>query len=107
MKSGMSDSTFESSLLAELSSLIEQTKSIVVSQANYALTLLFWKIGKRVNEAVLQNQRGDYGKRIVVTLARHLTEKYGRNFEEKICAVCSNLQNNFRMMKLSLHCHDN
>jgi len=24
-----------------------------------------------------------YGKQIVVTLARQLTEKYGRNFEEK------------------------
>jgi len=47
------------------------------------LTLLFWNIGKRVNEAVLQNQRADYGKRIVVTLARQLAEKYGRNFEEK------------------------
>jgi predicted nuclease of restriction endonuclease-like (RecB) superfamily len=36
-----------------------------------------------VNEAILQNQRADYGKRIVVTLSRQLTEKYGRNFEEK------------------------
>ena len=31
----------------------------------------------------MQNQRADYGKRIVATLARQLTEKYGRNFEEK------------------------
>jgi hypothetical protein len=39
--------------------------------------------GQGVNEEILQNQRADYGKRIVVTLARQLTEKYGRNFEEK------------------------
>jgi len=83
MKRGMSDNTSEPALFAEISALIEQAKGVVVSQANYALTLLFWKIGKRVNEAVLQNQRADYGKRIVVTLARQLTEKYGRNFEEK------------------------
>ena len=70
-------------LFSELSALIEQTRSTVVAQANYALTLLFWKIGRRVNEEVLQNKRADYGKQIVVTLSRQLTESYGRNFEER------------------------
>ena len=70
-------------LLSEVSALIEQAKSTVVTQANSAMTLLFWKIGRRVNEEVLQNKRADYGKQIVVTLARQLAEKYGRNFEEK------------------------
>ncbi|WP_145954823.1 DUF1016 N-terminal domain-containing protein [Candidatus Desulfovibrio trichonymphae] len=40
-------------------------------------------MGKRVNEEILQNKRADHGKQIVVTLARQLTDKYGRNFEEK------------------------
>jgi hypothetical protein len=71
------------SLFSEISALIEQARSTAISQANFALTLLFWKIGRRVNEEILQNQRADYGKRIVVTLARQLAEKYGRNFEEK------------------------
>ena len=70
-------------LFTEISVMIEQTRSTVISHANSALTLLFWKIGKRVNEAVLQNQRAGYGRQIVVTLSRQLTEKYGRNFEEK------------------------
>jgi len=83
MKNRVSDNTPEQSLFAEISALIEYTRGVVASQANYALTLLFWKIGKRVNEEVLQNQRADYGKQIVVTLARQLMEKYGRNFEEK------------------------
>ena len=48
-----------------------------------------------------------YEKQIVVTLSRQLTEKYGRNFKEKICAACCNLQSNSTMKKLSLHCHDN
>jgi len=45
----------EQTLLTEISTLIEHARGAVVSQANYALTLLFWKIGTRVNEAVLQN----------------------------------------------------
>jgi len=79
----MNSNISEPSLFVEISALIEQARAVAVSQANYVLTLLFWKIGKRVNEAVLQNRRADYGKQIVVTLARQLMEKYGRNFEEK------------------------
>lgn len=70
-------------LFSEVSALIEQSRSMVAVQANSTLTLLFWKIGQRINENVLQNKRADYGKQIVVTLSRQLTEKYGRNFEEK------------------------
>lgn len=73
----------EGSLFAELSKLIEQSQQQVVAQVNSALTILFWQIGKRINESILDNQRADYGKKIVVTLSRQLTEKYGRNFEEK------------------------
>ncbi|MDR1158152.1 MAG: hypothetical protein LBK75_07585 [Oscillospiraceae bacterium] len=32
----------------------------------------------KVNSNVLKNKRADYGKRIVVTLSRQLTEKYDR-----------------------------
>ncbi|OFX23774.1 MAG: hypothetical protein A2033_11655 [Bacteroidetes bacterium GWA2_31_9] len=73
----------EQALFKELSQLIEQSQQQVVIQANSVVNLLFWKVGKRINEFVLQNKRADYGKQIVVTLSRQLTEKYGRNFEEK------------------------
>lgn len=79
----MSNNIEKENLFSEVSALIEQTRSMVAVQANHALTLLFWKIGRRVNEEVLQNKRADYGKQIVVTLSRQLTESYGRNFEER------------------------
>jgi len=68
-------------LLADLSQLIVQSQQQVVSQANSTLTLLFWQVGKRIGDDILQNQRADYGKRIVATVSEHLQEKYGRNFE--------------------------
>lgn len=73
----------ENLLFNELSQLIEQSKVQLVSYANSTLTTLFWQVGKRINEHILQNKRAEYGKQIVVTLARQLTEKYGRNFEVK------------------------
>jgi len=73
----------EQKLFNELSTLIEQSKNFVIVQANSVMTLLFWNVGKRINEDILQNKRADYGKRIVPTLSAQLTEKYGKNFEAK------------------------
>ncbi len=73
----------EESLLSELSQLIEQSRQQLVSQANSTLTMLFWHIGKRINQNILQNKRAEYGKQIVPTLSTQLQNKYGRNFEER------------------------
>ena len=73
----------EESLFKELSQLIEQSRRQLVVHANSGLTMLFWHIGKRIGESILNNKRAGYGKQIVVTLSRQLADKYGRNFEEK------------------------
>ncbi|GHT48959.1 hypothetical protein FACS189440_13730 [Bacteroidia bacterium] len=73
----------EQLLFNELSQLIDKSKEFVAIQANSTLTILFWKIGKRINEVVLQNKRADYGRSIVATVSRQLSKKYGRGFEEK------------------------
>ncbi|MFV8346478.1 PDDEXK nuclease domain-containing protein [Flavobacterium sp. ZB4P13] len=73
----------ETDLLNELSLLVEQSQQQVIVQNNSVLTLLFWQIGFRINETVLQNKRAEYGKQIVPTVSAQLENKYGRNFEEK------------------------
>ena len=73
----------ETDLLNELSQLIEQSKQQVSVQANSAVTILFWQIGFRINETILQNKRAEYGKQIVPTVSAQLENKYGRNFTEK------------------------
>ena len=70
-------------LLNELVTIIEKTKTQVISHANSSLTVLFWHVGKRILTHNLQNKRADYGKRIVVTLSRELVSKFGKNYEEK------------------------
>lgn len=74
---------FETELYREISDLIEQSKVQVASQVNSTMTMLFWNVGKRINDFVLDNKRAEYGKQIVVTLSRQLSKHYGRNFEEK------------------------
>lgn len=73
----------EHALIEEISGLIEQCRQTVKAHANSATTLLFWNVGKRINDEILQNKRADYGKQIVPKVAERLTEKYGRSFEAR------------------------
>lgn len=67
-------------LLLELKQLIIETRSGVAVAVNASLTLLYWRVGYRIHQDILAYKRADYGKEIVVTLARQLTEEYGRGF---------------------------
>lgn len=73
----------EQDLFNEIATLVEQSQQQITVQVNNTLTLLFWHVGNRINEFVLQHERAEYGKQIVVTLSRQLVERYGRNFEER------------------------
>jgi predicted nuclease of restriction endonuclease-like (RecB) superfamily len=73
----------EQKLINDMSSLIEKSKHSVAVYANATLTMLFWNVGKRINEVILNNKRAEYGKQIVVMVSRELQEKYGRNFEPR------------------------
>ena len=70
-------------LINDLVALIEESKKQLAYAANATMTITYWNIGKRINNETLDNQRAEYGKQIVVSVARQLTVQYGRSFEEK------------------------
>ena len=70
-------------LAADVRSMIAQTRDGVALTVNAGMTLLYWRIGKRIQLEVLQNERAEYGKEIVSTLSRQLVEEYGNGFSEK------------------------
>ena len=47
------------------------------------MTLLYWRIGKRIQTEVLENQRADYGKEILQTLSAKLTKEFGLGFSHR------------------------
>ena len=67
-------------LLIEIRQLIAGTRTRVAVTVNAELTLLYWQIGKRINAEILQGQRAEYGKQVVATLARQLTDEYGKGW---------------------------
>lgn len=75
--------TGNTDLISDISLLIEQSQRHIATQANSTLTLLFWQIGKRINDEILLNKRADYGKQIVVTVSQQLETNYGRSFSDR------------------------
>ena len=66
------------SLIQDLHQIIEQARNHVAGTANYALTMMYWHIGERINRDVLGNQRAEYGKQIVSQVATQLQSEYGK-----------------------------
>lgn len=60
-------------LLACASEVIEEGQAAAARQANLALTLTFWRLGRLVGEEVLGMERAAYGEKIVVSLGRQLS----------------------------------
>lgn len=55
---------------------------------NAELTLLYWQIGRRIHAEVLKGQRAEYGKQVVVEVARQLTTEYGKGWSERQLRYC-------------------
>jgi predicted nuclease of restriction endonuclease-like (RecB) superfamily len=70
-------------LIEDIRTLIEETRSAVAVAVNAGLTVMYWRVGKRIQEDVLKSERASYGDEIVSTLSRQLSADYGRGFSEK------------------------
>lgn len=70
----------ETSLLNDLIHTIIDGKNKVAIQVNSTLTLVFWQVGKKINDFVLNGKRADYGKEVVKSMFAELVEKFGRSF---------------------------
>lgn len=70
-------------LFTDISRLIDDSKSYVAYTVNATHTIIYWKIGKRINEEILNNKRAEYGKQIVISLSHQLSQEYGNSFSDK------------------------
>ena len=70
-------------LLNSIIDLIDKTRHSVAKTVNQELTLLYWNIGKTINDEILKNDRADYGKRIIKELSIELNNRYGSGFNKR------------------------
>jgi len=76
-------SIYNPNLLNAIIGLINTTRVNVAKTVNQELTLLNWNIGKYINDAILNNARADYGKKIIPYLSIELTHLYGPGFNKR------------------------
>ncbi len=63
--------------------LIDGTRQRVAATVNSELTLLYWNIGKQINDDILKNGRADYGKSVVLELSKELITLFGVGFSKR------------------------
>lgn len=73
----------DTALLADIRQLIDAARQQTARAVNSALVGMYWHVGRRIRQDVLENDRAEYGKQIVATLSRQLTAEYGRGFSRR------------------------
>jgi predicted nuclease of restriction endonuclease-like (RecB) superfamily len=71
----------DNQLFSDLARIIEQGRNEVARQVNSTLTLVYWQVGKKINEHILNNQRAEYAGEIVSTVSTQLKKNFGKSFE--------------------------
>ena len=55
----------------------------MAKQVNSTITVVYWQVGKKINEHILNNQRAEYAIEIVSIVSTQLKQVYGKSFEER------------------------
>jgi len=70
-------------LLGDVRALIEAAREQTAQAVNSALVGLYWHVGTRIRQEILQEKRARYGAEIVTALGTQLTAEYGRGFDRR------------------------
>lgn len=80
MNKKINDSENINPLSTKVSALIRSAQGFVTQTINKGMVMLYWQIGKTIQEEVIKNDRAEYGKRIVQTLSEELVFSYGKGY---------------------------
>lgn len=80
---GISRTLDDSEILTDIRVMIDEARAAVATTVNAGLTILYWRVGKRLREEVLNCQRAKYGELILPSLSAKLTAEYGRGWSKR------------------------
>ncbi len=72
-----------SGIFMTISNMIIKTKENIRYNLNSEMVVLYWKIGKKIREDILNNDRADYGKEVIRELSDKLKSGYGKGFSRR------------------------
>lgn len=92
--------TIEQNFTEEIIGLIQKSKQNLTVTVNAELTLLYWHIGERIANYILQGERADYGKQLIPNLAKVLTEQFGNGWNKTHLGYCLKLYQEFQNIEI-------
>lgn len=63
-----------------ISDMISTTRKGVFQAVNTAHVMLNWNIGKKLRTEILKNEKAEYGKLVITTLSKNLSQRYGNGY---------------------------
>ncbi len=82
-ESGQIQENIRHQLLRDIRLLIAEAKQSAAIAVNATMSLLYWRMGKRLNDEALHGKRAGYGEKLVIGISTELTAEYGTGFSEK------------------------
>ena len=82
-------------LLADISQLIDTSKQRLAIAVNTELPMLYWHVGRHINEFILLGKRAAYGQKIVISLSKRLILKYGKGWSSQHLRHCLRIAETF------------
>jgi predicted nuclease of restriction endonuclease-like (RecB) superfamily len=79
-KLAISDSLQYKQLLQDVVQLIQHGRQRVATEVNSTIVLLYWSIGKRINDEILADKRAEYGDQIINNVSAELTLQFGKGY---------------------------
>lgn len=85
------------SLVADVRSIIEESRRRAFATAGQVAILAYWNVGRRIVEEEQQgNARADYGKALIPALADRLAAEYGSGYGRRNLAYYRKFYLEFR-----------
>ncbi len=72
-------------IVTEVRTLIEQSKQQIAVSVNATMSLLYWHIGTKINEALPKGKRADYGKQMSLHCGDNWNLNMEHYFPKKTC----------------------
>ena len=93
-------SSADTQLFSDIRDLIEEARSATAVAVNAGLSLMYWRVGQRIQQEILKGGRAEYGKEILPALASKLTKEYGRGWSERNLAYMARFADIFQDVEI-------
>ena len=95
------------SLLSDISRMIEEARSAVAVTVNAGLTILYWQIGKRINEEILKGDGRNTEKRLSLRCRDNWSKRTEGDSPKRMSGEWCSSRTPSRIPQLSRRCRDN